>query len=85
MGGEDTDFQHDTLSGPAGSHLPAGPHRGLQSFRKDRIFLYNYFVTEEDDKAIFPIPGDTAGTIHVQLFFCLSNSKHLLMFKIEQI
>jgi hypothetical protein len=42
-------------------------------------------VTEEDDKAIFPIPGNTAGTIHVQLFFCLSNSKHLLMFKIEQI
>jgi hypothetical protein len=33
-GGKDTDSQHDTFSGPSWvSHLPAGPHCGLQGFR----------------------------------------------------
>jgi hypothetical protein len=59
-GREDMDGQHDTFGGSGWvSHLPAGPHHRLQSLRQNWIFLYNYFVTGEDDKAIYSFPGDT--------------------------
>ncbi len=58
--GKDTDSQHDTFGRPSWvSHLPAGPHLGLQSFQYDQIFSIQLFVTREDDNAIFSIPGNT--------------------------
>ncbi len=54
------DSQHNTFSGLNRiSHLPAGPQDGLRGFQYERVFLYNYLVTGEDDESIFFIPGDT--------------------------
>jgi hypothetical protein len=54
-GGKDMDSEHDTFGRPSWvSHIPGDPHLRIQSFRKDPIFLYNYFVTGEDGKP-FPI------------------------------
>jgi hypothetical protein len=48
------DSQQDMSSGLSQvSHLPAGSQYSLQGFRLELIFLYNYFVTGEDDKAVF--------------------------------
>ncbi len=58
---KDAGGQHNTYtySGPRWvCHLPARPHHKLQSFLYDRVFRYSYFVTGEDDEAIFSIPGD---------------------------
>ncbi len=52
--GKDTDSQHDTFGRHSwDSHLSAKHYSGLQSFQLDRVFWYNYFVTWEDEKAVF--------------------------------
>jgi hypothetical protein len=50
---KDTDVQHDTLGGPSGSHTS---QLNLIAFPELKIrldLLHNYFVTGEDDKAVF--------------------------------
>jgi hypothetical protein len=57
-GREDTNGQHNTFGRLSWvSHIPAGPQ--FIEFPISQIFLYDYFVTGEDDKAIFFIPGNT--------------------------
>jgi hypothetical protein len=52
------------LAGPEGSHTSERNFTtaGLQGFHKEQIFSYNYFVTGEDNKAVFLIPGNTVAT-----------------------
>ncbi len=57
---EVTDGQYHIFSGPSWvSHLPAGTHHGLHKGFLSRAFLYDYFVTRQDDKAIFSVPAET--------------------------
>jgi hypothetical protein len=53
--GEDMDSQHDTFDAPAGSHTSQLDL--IMGFRaSDKTgYLYYYFVTGEDDEAVFPI------------------------------
>jgi hypothetical protein len=53
-----TDSQCDTLGGPAGSHT-SQLDLTVDSRASDKTgsFLHNYFVTGEDDKAIFLYPA----------------------------
>jgi hypothetical protein len=54
------DGQHHIFSSPIWiSHLPDGTRQGLQAFCSEQVFLYDYLVTREDDKADFSIPDDT--------------------------
>jgi hypothetical protein len=47
------------LKAKLGLTLSAEPHLRFQSFHENWIFLCKYFVTGEDSKALFSIPGDT--------------------------
>jgi hypothetical protein len=59
------------------SASPAGPHTsqpdltvGYKVFDKTGYCSYNYFVTVEDDKAVFSIPGDTR-SVCIHLPVCI--------------
>ncbi len=50
--------QHNTLAGTAGSHT-SRLIGGYRVSNNTGYFLYSYFVTGEDNKAIFSVPIDT--------------------------
>jgi hypothetical protein len=60
MGGggcKDMDGQHDTLGGPVRSHTSHWSSLWFPEFSIRLDILYNYFVTGEDDKAVFLFPA----------------------------
>jgi hypothetical protein len=50
------------LAGPAGSHTSQPDLIAGYKISDKTRFLYNYFVTGEDDKVVFSIIGDIVST-----------------------
>ncbi len=61
------DGHHDTLGGPGGSHTSQLDLIAVSRASNKAGFLYNYFVTWEDDKTVFSIPGDAEIVPHSSL------------------
>jgi hypothetical protein len=59
--GEDVDGQHGTSAGLAVFHTSQLELTPGCKFPIRPVFPYYYFVTVEEDTAVFSIPGDTGG------------------------